>query len=111
MLTALELESFKGVAADSASSSLRSPLSSGRTVPGRAASSEALVHLHEHCSEAVLSRGSPEDTRFVVFDLRAGVAHVVHRASSARSSLSLLHAYAAGGRRLGPLLDWVETWL
>ncbi|MCA9678713.1 MAG: hypothetical protein KC464_27035 [Myxococcales bacterium] len=64
-----------------------------------------------HASEAVLGQGAPVETRFVAFDLRTGGAHVVHRGSQARSSLSLLDAYAASGRRLGPLLDWVETWL
>lgn len=45
---------------------------------------------------------------FVAFDLRAGVAHLMHRHGQ-RSSLALTHADTRGGRRLGDLVDWIDA--
>lgn len=45
---------------------------------------------------------------FVAFDLRAGVAHLLHRHGQ-RSTLALTNADAHGGRRLGELIDWIDA--
>lgn len=62
-----------------------------------------------HRGEAVLGLGASDGAPFVAFDLRKGVAHAVR--GQARSSVALLELYERVGRRIEPLLDWVELWL
>ncbi|MBK7192660.1 MAG: hypothetical protein IPH80_09285 [Myxococcales bacterium] len=61
-----------------------------------------------HAGPEVLSGPGADEHSFVAFDLRAGVAHLMHRHGQ-RSSLALTHADTRGGRRLGELVDWVDA--
>lgn len=87
-------------------------LAGARSTAGDGDESPFVQHLFAlHRSEAVLGRGAPEETPFVAFDFRGGVAHAAPRGGVARSTLALGDAYQASGRRIDPLVDWTEMWL
>jgi hypothetical protein len=64
------------------------------------------LHVGDGPLDAAVDRHPP----FVVFDLRAGVAHAIH-GPSRRSSLALREHLDRAGGRLERLVDWAEVML
>ncbi|MBZ0236365.1 MAG: hypothetical protein K8M05_28815 [Deltaproteobacteria bacterium] len=74
--------------------------------------SQFVRHLFAlHSDDRILAFAEPHRTSHVAFDFRTGVAHARHPSSGERSAISLRDLYSTEGRRLVPLIDWVERFL